>query len=204
LSSNAALRRDGRPASPELDRARRSDAGFSLIEVVVATGIMATALVMLAQLFGLSTRSNIGARNTTYAAVLAQQKVEELRALTWGFDPLGLPMSDTTTNTAVYPETQDGKGLQPSPATALNEDTDGYVDYVDAYGNKMNRGDRNNKSGIYTRRWSITPLPTNPNDTIIIQVLVTRAANRGSANDGNVARLPEEARLVTVKTRKAQ
>ena len=78
--------------------------GFSLLEVMVATAMLATALVSLAQLFALSTRSNIGSRNTTYAAVLAQQKLEELRSLAWGFDQVGLPISDFTTDTTVTPE----------------------------------------------------------------------------------------------------
>ena len=62
----------------EKSRSFSSDAGFSLAETMIALGLLATALVTLAQLFGLSTRSNIGARNTTYAAVLAEQKIEEL------------------------------------------------------------------------------------------------------------------------------
>ena len=59
-------------------------------------------------------------------------------------------------------------------------------------------------TAIYTRRWSITPLPTNPNNTLIIQVLVTRNKARGDADLGAVTRLPEEARMIAVKTRKAQ
>ena len=62
--------------------------------------MMAASLVTLAQLFGLDAK-NIAARSTTYATVLAQQKVEELRGLTWGFDTQGLPISDTSSNTAV-------------------------------------------------------------------------------------------------------
>jgi hypothetical protein len=50
----------------------------------------------------------------------------------------------------------------------------------------------------------VEPLPTNPNNTLIIQVLVTRRRDRGTADIGSVARAPEEARLITVKTRKAQ
>lgn len=172
---------------------------------MVATGLLAASLVALAQLFGLATRSNIAARSTTYAAVLAQQKVEELRALTWGFDMQGLPVSDTTTNTAVSPEqTNGGTGLSPSPSSALRENTAGWVDYVDQFGNKLGGGANPPKDALYTRRWSIEPLPTNPNNTLIIQVLVTRNFSRGAANEGSVARLPEEARLITVKTRKAQ
>lgn len=182
-----------------------NQSGFSLVEVLVASGILATALVTLAQLFAVSTRSNLSGRNTTYAAVLAEQKVEELRALTWGFDNAGLPITDITTNTAVNPETPNGgTGLAPSPMTSLQENTPGYVDYVDGYGNKVGTGGAAAPNGgLWTRRWSVTPLPTNPNNTIIIQVLVTRFTNRGAADEGAVARLPEEARLVTVKTRKA-
>jgi type II secretory pathway pseudopilin PulG len=190
----------------EKSRSLSSDAGFSIIESMIAIGLLATALVTLAQMFGLSTRGNVGARNTTYAAVLAEQKVEELRALTWGFDSAGLPLSDTTSNTAVSPElTTGGMGLEPSPLSALQENTDGYVDYVDNYGNKVGTGGQEPPgAAVYTRRWSITPLPTNPNNTLIIQVLVTKNRNRGAADEGAVARLPEESRLVTVKTRKAQ
>jgi type II secretory pathway pseudopilin PulG len=181
------------------------EAGFSLVEVMVATGLLVTALVSLAELFVISTRSNIGSHNTTYAAVLAEQKLEELRALAWGYDTQGLPLSDTTTNTALSPETPTGgTGLSPSPSSSLGSNTPGYVDYVDAFGNKLGTGGTPPAKAIYTRRWSITPLPTNPNNTLVLQVLVTRNNNRGPADDGAVKRLPEEARMITVKTRKAQ
>jgi prepilin-type N-terminal cleavage/methylation domain-containing protein len=179
--------------------------GFSLIEVMVATVLLATAVVTLAQLFGLSTRSNLAARNSSYSTILAEQKVEELRALTWGFDAQGLPTSDITTNTAVVPEEPvGGTGLSPSPPSALQENTDGYVDYIDEFGNKLGGGSTPPDGTRYTRRWSISPLPTNPNNTLIIQVLVTPLRDRGDADLGAVARLPEEARIVTAKTRKAQ
>ena len=183
----------------------RSESGFSLAEVLVATALMATALVSLAQLFGLATRSNMGAKNTTYAAVLAEQKVEELRALTWGFDLNGLPVSDFSTDTAKDPESPTGgSGLRASPGPTLRENTEGYVDHVDQFGKKLGGGKNPPAGAVYTRRWSIEALPTNPNNTLVIQVLVSRHRNRGSADNGNVGRLPEEARLVTVKTRKAQ
>src|SRR5678815_3685598 len=79
------------------------EAGFSLAEVMVATALLATAVVTLAQLFGIATRSNLSSRNTTYATVLAEQKMEELRGLTWGFDAQGLPITDNTTDTSVSP-----------------------------------------------------------------------------------------------------
>src|SRR6266850_6617525 len=91
-----------------------SNAGFSLLEVMVATAILATSLVSLAQLFALSTRSNLASRNSTFAAVLAQQKLEELRSLAWGFDQVGLPISDISTDTTSTPEVSaGGTGLSP-------------------------------------------------------------------------------------------
>ncbi len=182
-----------------------SESGFSLIEVLVATIVLAVALVSLAQLFALSTRTNMGARDTTYTAVLAQQKLEELRSLTWGFDIQGLPISDTTTNTAVSPETPNGgTGLSPSPAGSIRANTDGYVDYVDQSGNKLGGGTNPPAGTVYVRRWSVEALPTNPNNTLVLQVLVFRNRDRGAADNGTVTMLPDEARLVTVKTRKSQ
>jgi prepilin-type N-terminal cleavage/methylation domain-containing protein len=186
-------------------RSFNSDAGFSLIEVLAAMVLMAVGLMSLVQMFGLSTRNNLAARSTTYATVLAEQKLEELRALTWGFDVQGLPVSDTSTDTTVTPETPSGgTGLSPSPGGALRANTPGWVDYVDQWGDKLGGGAVPPENAVYTRRWSVEPLPTNPNNTLIIQVLVTRLRDRGAADEGRVTRLPDEARLVTVKTRKAR
>ena len=55
-------------------------AGFSLIEVLIASGLLSTALVALAQVFVIATRANVDARDTTSATVLAVQKIEEFRA----------------------------------------------------------------------------------------------------------------------------
>src|SRR4029453_6166835 len=133
---------------------------------------------------------NIGARNSTYAAVLASQKLEELRSLAWGFDQVGLPISDITTDTTVTPEQPvGGTGLSPSPGSSLQANTDGWVDYIDMWGNKLGGGSNPPQNAIYIRRWNVAPLPTNPNNTLVIQVLVTRLKDRGAADQGAVARL---------------
>jgi type II secretory pathway pseudopilin PulG len=182
-----------------------SASGFSLVETIVATGLLATALITVAQLFGIATKSNTSARDATFATILAEQKIEQLRALTWGFDSVGLPVSDLSTNTAVQPEAPNGgTGLTPSPADALKENTDGYVDYVDRWGNTLGTGEAPLDGSVYFRRWSIEPLPTNPNNTLIIQVVVGRIRPRGAADQSGTMRVPDEARIMTVKTRKAQ
>src|SRR5688500_16344509 len=97
-----------------------SSAGFTLIEVVIAMGLLTVVSLGVAQLFAASTKANLAARSRTSTTALAEQKIEQLRSLTWGFDTAGqgLPVSDTTTNLAVYPMTATGTGLNPSPANA--------------------------------------------------------------------------------------
>jgi len=171
-----------------------------------ATGIMATAVVALAQMFSISVQNNHNARTGSYATTLAEQKMEQLRGLTFGFDTIGLPLTDTSTDTAAPIETPTGgTGLSPSPAGTLLANVNGYADYVDQFGNVLGGGSGIRPRTVYIRRWSIQPLPTNPNDTIVIQVMVTRSVNRGLADQtGSVQRLANEARIMSVKTRKAQ
>jgi type II secretory pathway pseudopilin PulG len=182
-----------------------AERGFSLLETLVAVGIMTAALVALAQLFVVGTQANRGARVTTFTATLAQEKMEQLRGLTWGFDPIGLPLSDTSTDTSQVPESPTGgTGLAPSPAGTLSTNTAGYCDFLDANGKSLGGGSNPPDNTAFIRRWSIEPLPTDPNNTLVIQVLVTRLRDRGAADTApGVKRLPEESRILSVKTRKA-
>jgi hypothetical protein len=167
--------------------------------------MLALALTALAELLVISVRNNAVAKNGTFTSILATQKLEQLRGLTYGFDVLGLPVSDITTDTAKVPAAPaGGTGLAPSPTNTLQANTDGYVDYLDPYGRSLGGGTVIPDNTSYIRRWLVEPLPTNPNNTIVIQVLVTRRRDRGTADIGSVARAPEEARVITVKTRKAQ
>jgi prepilin-type N-terminal cleavage/methylation domain-containing protein len=183
-----------------------TEGGFSMLEVLVAAAILAVALNALAQLLAVSTRANRSANTTTYATLLAQQKMEQLRSLLWGFDVYGLPLTDSTTDTTVVPETAaGGTGLSPSPADALLRNTTGYVEYLDRFGAVLG-GDTTPAAGaVYIRRWSVQPLPTDPANTVVLQVMVTRNRNHSSGMADAVkggSRLPDEVFLVSVKTRK--
>src|SRR5262249_15611 len=129
-------------------------------------------------------------------------KIEQLRALTYSFDSLGLGITDTTTNTAVVPPNNQGSGL--APGGSLGSNVDGYVDYLDSNGNSLGGGPTIPVNTLYIRRWMIQPHPNNPTNTLVIQVLVTTSQNRGTADSGSVTRLPNEARFLVVKTRKFQ
>jgi prepilin-type N-terminal cleavage/methylation domain-containing protein len=188
-------------------RSASSSRGFTLAEVMVSMGILTVVSLGVAQLFAISTKATHVAKGQTSTVVLAEQKIDHLRALTWGFDTAGqgLPVSDTTSNLAVFPPNASGGGLNPSPSTSLDQNTPGYVDYLDTFGNYAGTGVNPPGNAEYIRRWSIQPLPTNPNNTLILQVLVTPVATEATrTGTGPRRRLPGDALIVSVKTRKSQ
>ena len=186
-----------------------SQRGFSLVEVVISLGILTGVSLGVAQLFAASTNANRVAHNRTSTTAMAEQKMEQLRSLDWGFDlqGQGLPVTDTTTNLAVYPHQANGAGLNPSPSDTLLRNTAGYVDYLDANGAWVGTGDQPTAGAVYIRRWAVVPLPTNPNNTLVLQVLVTSAADEARLDLTDLPRRPRQpgdALLISVKTRKAQ
>jgi prepilin-type N-terminal cleavage/methylation domain-containing protein len=134
--------------------------GFSLLEVLVATTIVAIAVSALAQLAGIATHTQRHASRSTMAAVLGQEKIEQL---------LG----------------EDGSTLAPSPADALGHDVDGFADFIDATGHTMGGSAAAPPGSTYHRRWSIESLPVSRNGLWILQVLVidlrSRAVTRFTA-----------------------
>jgi type II secretory pathway pseudopilin PulG len=186
----------GSVASPSVSR----EAGFSIVEVVVSMLLLMTVALGVAQLFAVGTQANWRAKNQTSTAILAAQKMEQLKALTWAFDTEGLPVSDVTTRLDLPMPTGGGTGLNPSPANSLTADTAGYVDYLDAHGTYLGTGPT--PAAAYCRRWSVEPLPLNPNNTLIFQVRVIPMGQLADADAGG-DRAREEALIFSVKTRKA-
>jgi hypothetical protein len=147
-----------------------------------------------------TTRTNRSASALTVASIAATEKLEQLRALTWGYDPAGLPVSDGSSDLTVAPEAPfGGPGLSPSPADALQQDRAGYCDFLDARGQPVG-----GQSGVhYIRRWSIQPSPAGGADVLAIQVVVQpRSGQSGASLPGH--REQGEVRLVTLKARKTQ
>jgi hypothetical protein len=187
------------PSVP-LSRQVSSDAGFSLAEVAVAAGIFASALVAVADLVARSVVVGVAARRTTYAALLAQQKVEELRALTYGYDPSGVPATDTASDTAQAPTSVGGgTGLTSSMASSLDRDEAGFVDYVRADGVRAASRDA---GAVFSRRWSIVRPAGWADDGLVIQVYVTDRPGRTAARPPG-HRLDGEARIFAVRPRLA-
>lgn len=63
------------------DPQRSGDGGFSLVEVLVATLLLTTAFVAMAQLLGISTVMHTDARAASTSTQLAQAKIDELMKL---------------------------------------------------------------------------------------------------------------------------
>jgi prepilin-type N-terminal cleavage/methylation domain-containing protein len=57
--------------------------GFSLVETLIATTLMAVALVTLAQFVNAGMQSAAAARARTSTTLMAAQKMEQIRALPW-------------------------------------------------------------------------------------------------------------------------
>jgi len=129
------------------------------------------------------------------ASILGQDKIEQLRALAWGIDELGGQVTDIASDTRVVPAAPGGgTGLRFSPGNALAVNTTGYCDFFDPTGRLLNGPAAVAGNAAYIRRWSIEPLPTDPLNTIVIQVRV-------------VARIREYAtesvRFLTVRARRS-
>jgi len=93
---------------------RNGCAGTSLVEAIIAVGLLAGAVVLLASLAALAVRTDLHARERTLATLIAVQKIESLAAEP---DP------------AV------------SPSDTLAADAPGFVDFIDAAGRSGQRPD---------------------------------------------------------------
>jgi prepilin-type N-terminal cleavage/methylation domain-containing protein len=180
----------------------RSRAGFTLIEVLVALALLTGSLLVLAQVMLAATRAADAARATTIATALAAQKSEQLRALAWGIDLDGAVSEDFECDVPRWPDRPaGGSGLTPSPPGALDADTPGYVDYLDAQGRWAGEGSPPPGSAAFVRRWSIESGGAAWPATLVLRVGVwKRVAPTGHGADGWIP----VARLDAAKSRRAE
>jgi len=181
--------------------AHRSTRGFSLVEALIAAGLVSTVIVSLGRLVIVATTANRTARAATLATLIAVEKVEQLHGLLWAVDPSGVSIADTVSDLAMMPDQPGGGGLSLSPSGALQQNVNGFCDFFDSDGRALGGGPAPPPGTYYVRRWSIEPLEASPDRTLLLRVLVTEW--RGQLPQSSGARLPGDVRFVSIKTRKA-
>ena len=162
------------------------DGGMTLVEVIVAIAIFATACLAAAHLvvWGMRTVHTSGAASVTVAAAAA--KMEELQSLNWRFNVAGERISDAA--------------LAPSPADALSRNVAGFADYLDEHGEAAGGGLDPSPTAVYLRRWALRPLAGAADDTLVIQVLVA-PLSQVSSPDARAATGGGATLLTTARTR---
>ena len=135
--------------------------GFALIEALIASLLIAIAVVGLAHLVTVGVAQAFTTRQSATALTLAQAKLEELRGLPWRFDADGTRISSPR--------------LAASPLSALVQDHDGYVEKLDRFGAPGSP----DEAAHYRRRWAIAPLDGVDADTLKLQVCVSSIGAAG-------------------------
>jgi len=180
------------------------DRGFTLLEVLVALCLLAASLIVVAQLMVVAARASDASRDTAVATALAAQKIEQLRALSWGMAADGTNADDLESDVAAWPDRPaGGTGLALSPPGSLDGDTAGHADYLDAAGRWLGSGTSPPGTTVFVRRWAIEPSGPSSPDTLVLRVGVWRRAPAWAARDGTRAWLPV-IRLDTAKTRRGE
>jgi type II secretory pathway pseudopilin PulG len=179
---------------------RSNSAGFALLEVLITAGLVVAVAAGGSHVLAIAVRANHGARVRTMASMLAAEKIEELRSLTWSHvttssPAISISSSDVTTDLSRHPATDSGPGLLPSPPGTLDANVAYYVDYVDGAGRCIEGDDSPPLSAVYIRRWAVRPLASDPDNILVFQVVVTTRAPGGMLS-------PDTAHLVTIEARK--
>ena len=147
--------------------------GFTLAEVLVAMVLLAGTLSALAALIVLAVRVAAGAHEQTTTAVLAAQKIEELRA------------------TLV--------GTVPAAGGSLGTSLPGYGDWLDNTGQPAVVP----ASAVYVRRWMVGPAPGAPGVGVIQVLVSAVSRDRVvAAGGGSRTRHANEALLATFTGRR--
>ena len=162
-------------------------AGFTLLEVMIGLLLLTGTFLAVAQLLAVAGRASERSRAAALGAVLAAQKMEQLRALSWAYDIDGTPLN----------------GLSLSPPGALGADAAGFVDYFDDTGAPVGVGPSRPAQAAFTRRWSVEyDAGIAPPTTLMLRVAVLHRGPPGSAPGPGGHGWTEVARLIGAKARR--
>ena len=167
---------------------KRGQAGISLLETMIALGIlMIVSLGLLSMaMISMTTTENQGhlaARTTEYA----QDKMEQLLGLAFTDNSTDTTAIDTTSNT--YTLGTGGTGLTAGGSLSTTAPTNGYVDYLDANGNPLGGGATQPANTFYVRAWQITNTTGTLKTLSVTVAAVTGVNTRNAAPNSTVTAL---------------
>jgi len=167
---------------------KRGQAGISLLETMIALGIlMIVSLGLLSMaMISMTTTENQGhlaARTTEYA----QDKMEQLLGLAFTDNSTDTTAIDTTSNT--YTLGTGGTGLTAGGSLSTTAPTNGYVDYLDANGNPLGGGATQPANTFYVRAWQITDTTGTLKTISVTVAAVTGVNTRNAAPNSTVTAL---------------
>jgi Tfp pilus assembly protein PilV len=169
-----------------LKKIRRSEAGISLIETMIALAILLICSIGILSMamISMTTTENQGhlaARTTEYA----QDKMEQLMGLSFNDGNSGAGKgTDTTTidaTTNSYTLGTGGNGLLKGGSLSTSAPTNAYVDYLDANGNPLGGGATRPAKAFYIRVWQIVDTSST------LKTITVRVAAVSGVNGANSA-----------------
>jgi hypothetical protein len=128
--------------------------GTGLIEALVATAVVATAMGVLAGLNSLALHTIMIGRDRTLSAIHAQAKLESLRA-----SRVSMPTS---------------------PSDALMHDAAGWSEFLDREGRRAGH-DAGYAGAVFVRRWQVSSVPGRPGLMAIVVAVWRCAVESGVA-----------------------
>lgn len=178
----------------------RADAGFTLVEVLIALFLLGSVGLLLADLTCRAVTITGRARRQAVMTALAEERLEQLMGLSWGLGEAttAAPVTDSGTDLSGLSPATGGAGLAVSPLEALSIDTPGYSDFADGRGNWIGSGPTVPPGAAFVRRWRIARVPSTV-ACLAVEVLVDVVDPTGRRMAASTAAV----RLTTVKTRKA-
>jgi hypothetical protein len=134
---------------------RESERGTTLIEAVVAAGLLATVAAGTASLIALARRLGHDAEQTAVATALASGRLQALRAVPWRY---GMDGSAPEVPALAY-----------SPPDALDRNAPGFWDVLGVDGRML---DEHAPGAAFVRRWAIRPVLAGPAQARALEVCV--------------------------------
>ena len=133
-----------------------NDRGTTLVEVLIAAGLLVTIASGIAYLIVQAHRFASRAERMTVAVVAASARLERLRAIPWEYDLAGME--------------RDAPALTMSPPDALDRDVAGFHDALDVSGEAVTEVAEGTPA--FVRRWAIGPARAGGERARVVEVCV--------------------------------